>query len=57
MAHDRLPATQNERRQNADVEAADFVRTRRKGRNLPNSWDDLPRARGSNSKPKSKNRR
>lgn len=37
--------TINELRQAADPEIKPFIRAKRQGHNLPNSWDDIPRSR------------
>lgn len=51
------PRTQQERRENADPDVADFVRAKRKPRNLPTYYEDFPHARGCNSKPRRKSYR
>lgn len=45
MAYYRTPRTRQEMALSIDPEHADYVRSKRYFRNLPDAWDDKPHAR------------
>ena len=54
MAHNRKPKNQGEKRQNATVEDAAYVRPSRRPNNMVDALEDKERSGGCNSKPKNR---